>query len=127
MITPIRPIIRRCALLLAIFCAGVVLAEPGIVTLEAGIEESTDGAVFPAADTGKILFPACSGCRESLFEVTPQTQFFVGKDAVTFAELKNFARTGGPYFMMLYYKPGEKVFIRIVVSGQLPASKARSR
>lgn len=111
----------------AILFAGSADAERRVIPVTNGIEATTDGVLLPSGDTGKVLFKSCPACPQSKLEIGRQTEFFVGTDAVDFATLKRFVSSGGPYFMMLYHKPGESVFSRIVVAARLHSRDATTQ
>lgn len=111
----------------AILFAGSADAERRTIPMTHGIEATTDGVLLPSGDTGKVLFKSCATCPQSKLEIGRQTEFFVGADAVDFGTLKRFLSSGGPYFMMLYHRPGEAVLSRIVVAARLHSRDATTQ
>jgi hypothetical protein len=111
--------------LLAI-CGGTAAsrAATNIVSVEIGIEASTDMTTLPVTNTGAIVL-SCATCRARSYHVTPQTTYFVGTDTVTLAQLNAFVISGGTRGMTIFVKPDESAVTRIVVFGQLNTQKGR--
>jgi hypothetical protein len=99
-------------------------AATQIVSVEIGIEASTDMATLPSTDTGAMVL-SCASCRTRTYHVTPQTTYFVGTASVTLAQLKAFVISGGIRGMTIYTKPDESDVTRIVINGQLNSQKRK--
>jgi hypothetical protein len=69
-------------------------ATTNIVSVEIGIEASTDMTTLPVTNTGAIVL-SCATCRPRSYHVTPQTTYFVGTATVTLAQLNAFVVSGG--------------------------------
>ncbi len=99
--------------------------RPDVVSSTRGIETTSQQLVLPSSDTGGLVISQCSGCKPVSLNVTPQTKYFVGRDAVSLKDLANFVR-GQSKFVMVFANLKQPTVDRIVVSGQLPQSaKAR--
>jgi hypothetical protein len=114
----------------ALSAAAALAAEhaphsPDAVSSVRGIETSSQQVVLPASDTGGLLISPCATCKAVSLRLTKQTQYFVGRDAVSLKDLAAFVR-GKAYFMMVFANLKEPTVERIVVSGHLPqTAKAR--
>jgi hypothetical protein len=100
-------------------------ATTNIVSVEIGIEASTDMTTLPVTNTGAIVL-SCASCRTPRsYRVTPQTTYFVGAATVTLAQLNAFVISGGTLGMTIFVKPDESAVTRVVVFGQLTPQKSR--
>jgi hypothetical protein len=99
-------------------------ATTNIVSVEIGIEASTDMTTLPVTNTGAIVL-SCASCRPRSYHVTPLTTYFVGTATVTLAQLNAFVISGGTRGMTIFVKPDESAVTRIVVFGQLNSRKSQ--
>ena len=99
-------------------------ATTNIVSIEIGIEASTDMTTLPATNTGAIVL-ACASCRTRTYHVTPLTTYFVGTASVTLAQLNAFIASVGTRGMTIFVKPDESAVTRVVVSGQLSSQQSK--
>jgi hypothetical protein len=104
--------------------APAAFAAASIVSVEIGIEASTDMATLPSTNTGAIVL-TCGTCRARSYHVTPQTTYFVGSDSVTLAQLTAFISSGGTRGMTIFVVPDESAVTRVVVFGQLSSGKRK--
>jgi len=121
--------LRHFLILLLAITVGVTLpraaqAATKIVSIEIGIEASTDMTTLPLTDTGAVVL-ACGTCKARSYHVTPQTTYFVGSEAVNLAQLNAFAAANRSQAMTVFVKPDESVVTRIVVTGQLSSGKRK--
>lgn len=94
-------------------------ATTNIVSVDIGIEASTDMTTLPVSNTGAVVL-SCASCQTPRsYHVTPLTTYFVGTDTVTLAQLNAFVISGGTRGMTIFVKPDESAVTRIVVFGQL--------
>ena len=100
-------------------------AATNIVSVDIGIEASTDMTTLPVTNTGAVVL-SCATCGiPRSYHVTPLTTYFVGTDTVTLAQLNAFVISGGTRSMTIFVKPDESAVTRIVVFGQLTARKSQ--
>jgi hypothetical protein len=70
---------------------------------EYGIEASTLGASLPSSPTGTVI-NSCATCRvPASYQLTANTAYFIGEQAVTFAQFTALARTG-THGLMIFVK-----------------------
>jgi hypothetical protein len=91
------------------------LATTKVMSLELGIEASTDTTTLPASNTGTVVL-TCATCQARSYPVTPQTTYFIGANSVTLAKLNTFVSTNSTRFLMIFVKPDESAVTRIVVA-----------
>jgi hypothetical protein len=102
----------------ALTCYAVAAAAPAaikVISLELGLEASTDTITLPATNSGPLLV-SCATCTPRSYPVTPQTTYFIGAKSVTLAELNTFVSRHSRRFLMIYVKPDASAITRIVVA-----------
>jgi hypothetical protein len=104
---------------LAIGVLAVAHATVPVVSVDYGIEGSTDTTLLPTSTSGSVVL-TCADCGSRSYQVTDATTFFVGTAPVSLAQLLAFAKTGGPHNLTVFIKPKAPVVTRIVIAGQLP-------
>jgi hypothetical protein len=90
-------------------------AATKVISLELGIEATTDGTTLPASNTGTVVLN-CPTCTARSYPVTAETTYFIGAQSVTLAQLNSFVSTGGRRFLMIFVKPDDSAVTRIVVT-----------
>ena len=90
-------------------------AATKVMSLELGIEASTDTTTLPATNTGPVVL-SCATCQARSYPVTPQTTYFIGAKSVTLAQLNAFVSTNTTRFLTIFVKPDESAVTRIVVA-----------
>ena len=110
------------ALLVTIAIGGVTgtYAATKVVSVELGIEASSDMLVLPSTNLGSVVL-TCDSCAARSYQLTRQTTYFIGKEAVTLGAFGTFLRSGGVHGVMLFVKPNQPVVTRIVASAQTPS------
>ena len=108
--------------LLIVFAAltGCALTAVGpaatkVISLELGIEASTDTTTLPATHAGSVVL-TCATCKLRSYPVTAQTAYFIGAKSVTLAQLNTFVSTSGRRYLTIFVKPDESAVTRIVVA-----------
>src|SRR2546429_1155206 len=69
-------------------------AATKVISLELGIEATTDTTTLPASNTGTVVLN-CATCTARSYRVTSQTTYFIGANSVTLAQLNTFVGTSG--------------------------------
>jgi hypothetical protein len=108
-------------------CAALValcLSTPGYAAdapapaSEYGIEASTEGAILPSSASGTLV-NTCATCRvPASFQLTADTAYFIGPQAVTFAQFAAYAKSGTHGLMIFVQTNGTaitNVVTRLVV------------
>ena len=90
-------------------------ATSNVISLELGIEATTDTTTLPASNTGTVVLN-CPTCTARSFRVTSQTTYFIGAQSVTLAQLNAFVSTSGRRYLTVFVKPDESAVTRIVVA-----------
>jgi hypothetical protein len=90
-------------------------AATKVISLELGIEATTDVTTLPASNTGTVVMN-CPTCTARSYPVTPQTTYFIGAQSVTLAQLSTFVSTGGRRLLMIFVKPDDSAVTRIVAA-----------
>lgn len=92
--------------------------------IEASFETSTRQVPVPATHYDNLLLANCSTCPQVNVQVTPQTQFFIGDEEVSLADLRAYAAVRPSLISCIYYStPGRKVN-RFVVARLEPRDDA---
>jgi hypothetical protein len=86
-----------------------------VISLELGLEASTDTITLPATDTGPVMV-SCATCQARSYPVTPQTTYFIGAKSVTLTQLNRFVSTSSRRYVTIFVKPNESAVTRIVVA-----------
>jgi hypothetical protein len=112
------------ALLFAIAAgaATVAHAQVKVVSVDYGIETSTDTILMPSSNLGSVVL-TCKDCLPRTFPLTSQTTFLIGDRPATFAAFGAFLRTAGSRGAIVFVKPDGKAVTRIRVSAG-PATAA---
>ena len=90
-------------------------AATKVISLELGIEATTDTTTLPASNTGTVVLN-CATCTARSYRVTSQTTYFIGANSVTLAQLNTFVSTNTTRFLTIFVKPDESAVTRIVVA-----------
>ena len=90
-------------------------AATKVISLELGIEATTDTTTLPASNTGTVVLN-CATCTARSYRVTSQTTYFIGANSVTLAQLNTFVGTSGRRYLTIFVKPDESAVTRIVVA-----------
>ena len=123
-------LVALCALALTALSAsaGAVLHSlhhPDVVSTERGIETSSDLVLLPSSEIGNITVNYCAQCKSVTYAVTHDTQYFVGTERITLADLHRYVVPGESRFMMVYVSLTQPVVQRVVVVGTPGGSQKR--
>lgn len=101
-----------------LLCAAVVticLSTPGHAAdmpasvSEYGIEASTEGTILPSSVSGTLV-NTCATCRApTSYHLTAATTYFVGRQAVTFAQFADYAKSGTHGLMIFVQTNGPAI------------------
>ncbi len=94
--------------------ATVAHAQVKVVSVDYGIETSTDTMLMPSTSLGSVVL-TCKTCTPKTFPLTNQTTFFIGDKPATFAAFGAFLRTAGARSAVVFVKPDGKAVTRIRV------------
>jgi hypothetical protein len=117
---------RKILIALALLAAAAASAPAycALGTPEEAVETSTTATTLPATLQGVIVAKFCPTCAMSVLRLTAKSQFFVGRSAVSLADLhKYIAAAGASRNMVILYDRRLHTVTRIIVSGTLPAAK----
>lgn len=115
--------------LAALGIAALLLSGNATATLrivEQGVETTTLSVSLPDEAAGSISVTPCGGCKPLLLQLAPSSLYFIGKAAVSYAELKSLARSSARQLDIFYEAKGRTI-TRLVVSGQRPAQTRQPR
>ena len=87
--------------------------------VEQAVETSTLSVSLPDDVSGSIAVTPCSTCKPMLLRLAPESQFFVGKSAVTYAQFRSLARDSARQLNIFYDGQGRTI-TRLVVPGSRP-------
>jgi hypothetical protein len=76
------------SILLAIAAGASGAERRGMRVLENGIEAWARAISLPSQAEGRLQFQSCPTCKPVILEINGETQFFVGKQPVSYADLK---------------------------------------
>lgn len=111
--------------LTAVLLAGLAMT-PALAAqqIEASFETSTRLVPVPATHHSTLQLANCRSCDRVTVQVTPDTRFFIGDEAVTLTELRAYTATRPGLLSCVYYSvPGRKVN-RFVVARLEPMTVA---
>jgi hypothetical protein len=89
-----------------------------VKSVERSFETDSDKMLLPSRVPGGLDLHQCNDCASRTLQVTNETQFFVGTEAVALQELKAFVADGHTHFAMVYIALKEPKVLRVVVSGE---------
>src|SRR5207237_8450236 len=73
-------------------------AATKVISLELGIEATTDTTTLPASNTGTVVLN-CPSCTARSYRVTSQTTYFIAAQSVTLAQLHTFVSPRGSRYV----------------------------
>lgn len=114
-----KPLLAFCALIAAVGS----YAEPlEYTTAEQALETNSNLTLLPTTFPGTVTARGCPQCAVVVLEITNDTTFIAGRDAVSGPELKKLA--SGNHNMAIFYDPQTKKAKRIVVYGVKAANSS---
>ena len=89
-------------------------AAPDPSVIERAVETSSKVTSIPTA-TGALATRSCSQCPTRYVSLTNESQFFIGKTAVPFAEFNALASGAGRHPMTIFYRAVDSTVTRVVI------------
>ena len=102
----------RVAFVLGCLVTGAALAAPTSGTIEECLESGTRNVSLPGIASGTVSANPCAGCPTLRLRVDGKTRFFIGKEQVSFARLRE-AAAKGDLRLDLYYEPKSRTLNRV--------------
>lgn len=81
-------------------------------TIEECVESGTSLVNLPGIAGGTLTASACSGCPSVRLSFDGETQYFIGKEVVTYAKLRE-AAAKGDLRLDIFYKPQTRTLTRL--------------
>ena len=110
-----RKLLIVAAALTSYAVAAAAPAAVKVISLELGLEASTDTVTLPATNSGPLVV-SCATCKPRSYPLTPQTTYFIGSTSVTLAQLTSFVSTVGRRYLTIFVNPDASAVTRIVVA-----------
>jgi hypothetical protein len=115
--TPFRnaPSSRRArwlAAALASLAAAGALAQGPLTTIEECLESGTDLVTLPGTPGGTLNASECRGCPVVRLSFDARTRYFIGNEAVSYAQLRA-AAARGTLRLDVFYRPGNRTLTRL--------------
>jgi hypothetical protein len=88
---------------------------PDVVSLERGIEASTDTVLLPTSVPGSLTVNRCPGCRSQALAVTTDTTFYVGSVKVPLSDFRARVAAAPSTFLMVFASVKDAVALRVVL------------
>lgn len=117
---------KTLTLAVALLASGASVAAPGARSLERAMETTTNVLTLPAQVPASFTARGCFQCQALQLQIPADAHFFVGRDEVSFSQLRDFAQ-GKTLNMTIFYKLDAPVVRRIIVAGELPSTARTQR
>ncbi len=109
--------IKRSILLSLAVALGVLMTPATnalLIENEDAYEVFSKDVILPSSDAGNLIVRPCDGCHRVVLLVTARSKAFIGKEQVTFLELKKKAASANK-IMYVFYTIDEKIVTRVVL------------
>lgn len=105
---------RACLLAAAIgaLASAAAIAAPRLGTVEECLESATNLASLPAVPGGTLSAKECSTCATQRLSFNENTRYFIGKEAVSYARLRE-AAGKGKQNIYVFYRRDSKALTRV--------------
>lgn len=100
------------AALVSIVLSGAANAAPQLGTIEEGLESGTRQVSLPGIAAGTVSANPCAGCPVLRLRLDAKTRFYIGKEQVTYARLRE-AAAKGDLRLDLFYEPKGRTLNRV--------------
>jgi len=100
------------AAVLGALLATAAIAQPPLKTVEECVESGTDLVALPGTASGPILARECRGCTSVRLEFDGRTRYFIGKQQVSYAQLRE-AAARGDLRLYVFYRPDTRTLTRL--------------
>lgn len=93
-------------------------AQAPLRTVEECLETGTDLVALPGAAGGTLAATGCRGCETLRLKFDQRTRYFIGKELVPYARLRE-AASKGTVRLYVFYRPNDKTLtrLRLVAAG----------
>jgi hypothetical protein len=93
-------------------------AQAPLRTVEECLETGTDLVTLPGAAGGTLSATGCRGCESLRLKFDQRTRYFIGKELVPYARLRE-AASKGTVRLYVFYRPNDKTLtrLRLVAAG----------
>jgi hypothetical protein len=93
-------------------------AQAPLRTVEECLETGTDLVALPGAAGGTLSATGCRGCQTLRLKFDGRTRYFIGKELVPYARLREAAGKGA-LRLYVFYRPNDKTLtrLRLVATG----------
>jgi hypothetical protein len=111
---------RWFAAAIAALGAAAALAQRPLATVEECLESGTDLVTLPGTAGGTLTASECRGCPTVRLSFGPDTRYFIGKQAVPYARLRE-AAGKGTLRLYVFYHPKDRTLtrLRLVAAGNV--------
>ncbi len=103
---------RWLALLAGALLAATAAAQTPSRTIEECVESGTGLVTLPGVAGGSLSASECRGCTSIRLSFDGNTRYYIGKEAVTYARLRE-AAAKGDVRLYLFYKPTTRTLTRL--------------
>lgn len=103
---------RWLAAALASLAAAGALAQGPLATIEECLESGTDLVALPGTPGGTLNASECRGCPALRLSFDARTRYFIGKEAVSYARLRE-AAASGSLRLDVFYRPDNRTVTRL--------------
>jgi hypothetical protein len=97
---------------LGIFATAGALAAPPLRTIEECLESGTELVNLPGVAGGSLLASECRGCPSVRLRFDGKTRYYIGKEPVPYARLREAAALGDAR-LYVFYRPGDRTLTRL--------------
>lgn len=97
---------------LAFAAATAAVGEPQNTTIEECLESGTEAVSLPGVASGSLSTSPCTGCPTLRLRFDGRTRYFVGKEQVSYAKLRE-AAAKGDLRLDLFYEPKTRNLTRL--------------
>lgn len=93
-------------------------AQIPLKTIEECLETGTDLVTLPGAAGGTLSASGCRGCETLRLKFDARTKYYIGKELVTYARLREAAARGNLQ-IDVFYRPNDRTLtrLRLVATG----------
>lgn len=105
---------------LAALGAAAALAQRPLATVEECLESGTQLVTLPAVAGGTLMARECRGCQSVRLSFGPNTRYYIGKQAVPYARLRE-AAGKGDLRLYVFFRPNDRTLtrLRLVAAGNV--------
>jgi hypothetical protein len=103
---------------IGVLAAAAASAQAPLRTVEECLETGTDLVALPGAAGGTLSATGCRGCETLRLKFDQRTRYFIGKELVPYARLRE-AASKGTVRLYVFYRPNDKTLtrLRLVATG----------